>query len=274
MIRRIIAISGYEFRIALRNRWLLIATSLMVLFSLALTFAGSAPTGVLGVDLLTVSVASMTTLSVYLLPLLALLMSFDAIAGEIERGILALVLTYPVSRGELLLGKLLAHIAALAVAVFIGFGIAGAAAGLAGGANSESVAALFRLSWSAVLLGASFLAIGYALSTVSRSSSAAAGLAIGVWILFVVLYDLGLLGALVFDNGGVFTKHIFPLMLVLNPADAFRIFNLSTSGNVALATGLSGATGTLPPWAVLASLLGWPLAILALARLALKRVEP
>ena len=274
MISRILAISGYEFRIALRNRWLLIATSLMVLFSLALTFAGSAPTGVLGVDLLTVSVASMTTLSVYLLPLLALLMSFDAIAGEVERGILALVLTYPVSRGELLLGKLLAHIAALAVAVFIGFTIAGAAAGLAGGASAESVAALFRLSWSAVLLGASFLAIGYALSAVSRSSSAAAGLAIGVWILFVVLYDLGLLGALVYDSGGFFTKHVFPLMLVLNPADAFRIFNLSASGNMALAAGLAGATGALPSWAVLASLLGWPLAILALARLALKRVEP
>jgi len=274
MIRRILAIAGSEFRIALRNRWILIATLLMVMFSLALTFAGSAPTGVLGVDLLTVSVASMTTLSVYLVPLLALLMSFDAIAGEVERGSLGLLLTYPLSRGELLLGKLVSHIATLAMAVFIGFGVAGAAAWLAGGASGTSVAALFRLGWSAVLLGTSFLAIGYAISAVARSSSAAAGLAIGVWILFVVLYDLGLLGALVYDNGGSFTEYVFPVLLTANPADAFRIFNLSGSGNTALAAGLTGATSGLPLWAVVLSLFGWPLVVLGLARLALKRVEP
>ena len=71
---------------ARRNRWLLVATQIMVLFALALTFAGSAPTGTLGVDMLTVSVASMTTLSVYLAPLLALMISFDAIAGDVPWG--------------------------------------------------------------------------------------------------------------------------------------------------------------------------------------------
>jgi len=274
MIRRILAIAGSEFRIALRNRWIFIATLLMVMFSLALTFVGSAPTGVLGVDLLTVSVASMTTLSVYLVPLLALLMSFDAIAGEVERGSLALLLTYPLSRGELLMGKLISHIAALGMAVFIGFGVAGAAAWLAGGASSNSLAALFRLGWSAVLLGASFLAIGYALSSIARSASAATGLAIGVWILFVVLYDLGLLGALVYDNGGGFTEYVFPIMLAANPADAFRIFNLANGGQVALAAGLAGATSNLPLWASVLSLFGWPLVVLGAARFALKRVEP
>jgi Cu-processing system permease protein len=160
------------------------------------------------------------------------------------------------------------------MAVFIGFGVAGAAAWLAGGASGASVAALFRLGWSAVLLGTSFLAIGYAVSAVARSSSAAAGLAIGIWILFVVLYDLGLLGALVYDNGGSFTEYVFPVLLTANPADAFRIFNLSGSGNTALAAGLTGATSGLPLWAVVLSLFGWPLVVLGLARLALKRVEP
>ena len=56
MIRRIFAIASTELRIALHNRWILIATSMMVLFSVALTLAGSAPTGSLGVDLLTIAV--------------------------------------------------------------------------------------------------------------------------------------------------------------------------------------------------------------------------
>ncbi|MFV2001628.1 MAG: ABC transporter permease [Paracoccaceae bacterium] len=259
---------------ALRNRWVLIATALMVLFALALTLAGSAPTGVLGVDLLTVSVASMATLSVYLLPLLALLMAFDAVAAEQKRGTLALLLTYPLSRGELLAGKMVAHLAALAIAVFAGFGSAGAAAWALGGADGASLAALFRLGWSPVPLGGAFLAIGYAVSALARAPGEAAGMAIGIWIVFVVLYDLGLLGALVFDDGGTFSADIFRWLLAANPADAFRIFNLSGEREMALISGLAGASDALPGRAYLTSLLVWPFAGLALARAAIKRLEP
>ncbi|MEQ9430595.1 ABC transporter permease subunit, partial [Thalassospira sp.] len=104
-MNRILASARTEFIIALRNRWVTISVVMMVLFSLVLSAAGSAPTGVLGADRLSVTVASLTSLAVYLVPLVALLMSFDAIAGEVERGTLSLVLTYPVARGELVLGK-------------------------------------------------------------------------------------------------------------------------------------------------------------------------
>jgi len=274
MIARILAIAGTELKIALRNRWVLIATLLMTLFALALTFAGAAPTGALGVDLLTVSVASMTTLSVYLAPLLALLMSFDAVAGEIERGGLALLLTYPVSRSEILLGKFLAHLCTLFFAISVGFGVAGVAAAAAGGAGPESLAALVRLIWTSTLLGATFLALGFAVSALTRNPGAAAGLAAGMWLVFVVLYDLGLLGALVYDDGGDFTRHVFPWLLAANPADAFRLYNVAASESVALATGLTGAAEALPRWMASASLALWPVAALAMARAAFGRVEP
>ena len=274
MIRRILALAATEFTIALRNRWILIATSLMALFALVLTFAGSAPTGTLGVDMLTVAVASMTTLAVYLVPLLALLLAFDGIAGEIERGGLALLLTYPVSRGEVLLGKMLAHAATLALAVVTGFGAAGLLAWASGGASAESALGLLRLALSAVLLGATFLAVGYLASTLARSSAAAAGLAIAIWLVFVVIYDLALLGALVADAGGVFTTDVFPWALAANPADAFRVLNLSLSDGAAIAAGLGGETKALPLWATLGSLLLWPVLALGLARLSLRRIEP
>ena len=47
----------------------------------------------LGADRLSVTVSSLTSLSVYLVPLVALLMSFDAVAGEVERGTLPLLLS-------------------------------------------------------------------------------------------------------------------------------------------------------------------------------------
>ena len=57
---RIFATFAAEFRIALRNRWVTISVVMMVLFSIVLSAAGSAPTGALGADRLSVTVASLT----------------------------------------------------------------------------------------------------------------------------------------------------------------------------------------------------------------------
>ncbi|MDT8343805.1 MAG: ABC transporter permease subunit [Thermohalobaculum sp.] len=271
---RILAIAGTEARIAMRNRWVLIATAIMLMFALALTFAGSAPTGALGVDLLTVSVASMTTLSVYLAPLLALMLAFDALAGEADRGGLALILSYPVSRAEILAGKGLAHLGVLAFAMTAGFGAAGAAAAMAGGAGADSLMALARLIGSSILLGAAFLALGYAVSALAGSTTAAAAMAAGLWLVAVVLYDLALLGAVVWSGDGAFTRDIFPWLLAANPADAFRLWNVAASEGVALASGMGGAASALPGWAAPLSLLLWPVAALGLARAAFGRMEP
>lgn len=271
---RILATTRAEALIALRNRWVTIAVAMMAVFSIVLSAMGSAPTGALGSDRLSVTVASLTSLAVYLVPLIALLMSFDAIAGEVERGTLPLVLTYPVARFELLLGKFLAHLAILALAVAVGYGLAAAAAFWGDPRAGQGVAALFRLFWTSLLLGAAFLAIGYALSALARRPGAAAGLAIGLWLVMIVLYDLGLLAAIVADGGGTFTTRIFPWLLIANPADAFRLFNLAASEATSAAAGLGGAAATIDPRHALASILAWPLAGLGLATLAFRKVTP
>ncbi|KPA23652.1 ABC-2 family transporter protein [Shimia sp. SK013] len=271
---RFLAIAGAEMRILKRNRWLAMATMIMVLFALALTFAGSAPTGTLGVDMLTVSVTSMTTLSVYLAPLLALMISFDAVAGEAERGSLGLLLTYPAGRGEILLGKFAAHLGALTIAMIVGFGSAGAVAAYSGGAGAASLVALFRLIFTSVVLGGVFLTLGYLVSSLANSATAAAGMAAGLWLIFVVLFDLGLLGAVVMDGGGWFTQTLFPWIMVANPADAFRLWNIAGSEGVALSSGMVGAASALPIWAAPLSLLVWPFLGFGLARAAFRRVEP
>lgn len=271
---RILATAGAELRIALRNRWVAIVIVMMVLFSVVLTAAGSAPTGVLGADRLSVTVASLTSLAVYLVPLVALLMSFDAIAGEIERGTLPLVLTYPVSRAELILGKALAHIGILALATAIGFGIAAAAAIALDPAAVAGLPSLLRLFWSSLLLGATFLGIGYAISALARRPGAAAGVVIGLWLVLIVLYDLGLLAAVVAAGDGPFTTDVFPWLLLANPADAFRLYNLAASQATAAASGIGGAAATIPTMQALASVALWPLAAFALALWSFRRVTP
>lgn len=273
-MNRILATARTEFRIALRNRWVAMSIAMMALFSLVLSAAGSSATGSIGADRLSVVVASLTSLAVYLVPLVALLMSFDAIAGEVERGTLPLLLTYPVSRPEILLGKLLAHLAILTLAVAVGYGIAALAALAVDASAVAGLAVLWRLMWSSVLLGATFLGMGYAASALARRPSGAAGLAIGLWLGMIVLYDLGLLAAIVADNGGLFSTRVFPVALLANPADAFRLFNLAASQATAAAAGVAGAASTIPVWASLTSIALWPVAALGLATAAFRRVTP
>lgn len=276
MIGRIAAIAAAEFRIAIRNRWLLTATLTMTGFALLLALAGSAPAGTLKVDALTLTVSSLATLSVYLVPLIALILSYDSFAGEAERGTLALLLTYPVRRSEIVAAKFIAALAVLAISVIAGFGLTASILWGVGGASSGGMWLLARLIASAILLGGAFIGIGSAISACTRSPGTAASIAIGVWLVFVVMYDIALLGAVVADDGGVFTRTIFPWLLIASPTDAFRIFNLSALDPLAVETGLGGIGEGfgLPAGLVLTSLLTWPVLAVSLAGWLFRRVVP
>ncbi|NOX73807.1 MAG: ABC transporter permease subunit [Alphaproteobacteria bacterium] len=268
-----LTIARLELIIARRNLWVATSVLLMALFSVVLTLAGGAPTGVLGVSPLVVAVTSITTLSVYLVPLVGLLLSFDAISGEIERGTLALSLSYPLSRAEILI-KFLAHLAVLGFAVGVGLGLTGLLAIWQNGSADMSFAPLLRLYVTSLALGAAFLGIGYLVSSMMRQPSVASGVAIVIWLVAVVLYDLGLLGALVADGGGTFTKTFFPWLLVANPADAFRLLNMPVVTTAELASGLSAAGSVSGTFGQLTSLVVWPVLALLLAWAAFRKVEP
>jgi len=270
----VLTIAATEIRIGLRNRWIILSTLILLAFALILVLLGSAPGGEVKTDAVTVVVASLSTLSVYLVPLVALLMSFDAVAGEVERGTLPLLLTYPVARWEILAGKLVAHTGILIIALVAGYGAAALIAVASDPAAAAGFGALWRLTWTSTLLGATFLGIGYGLSSLARRASGAAGLAIGLWLGLVVLYDLALLAAVVADDGGTFTTQFFPAALLANPADAFRLFNLTASQATAAASGIGAAAASIALWKSLLSVLVWPVIALGLATLAFRKVEP
>jgi Cu-processing system permease protein len=272
----ILAVASTELKIGLRNRWVVLCALILLAFALMLAFVGTAPSGTLKVDPLIVTVASLATLSVYLVPLIALLLAFDAIAGEVDRGTLQLVLATPISRSSFLLGKFLGHLVVLSIAIILGFGVAGLlVVGIANG-TAEGLYDLVRLILTSIALGSVFLAIGYAASAGARQAGTAAALSIGIWLVAVVLYDLGLLGALVADAGGFFSRTLFPYLLVANPADAFRLYNIAALDAGAVSTGLSGVTDSLPfPAEIgLLSLALWLCAALGLAILVFRRLEP
>jgi Cu-processing system permease protein len=270
----ILTLAAKEFRDGLRNKWVAGATILLAALAFALTFLGSSPTGLLDVKPLAVTVVSISSLTIFLVPLIALLLGYDAIVGEAERGCLLLMLTYPVTRSEILLGKFLGHAAILAFATLIGYGAAGAAAALTGSADAESWHAFAGLLLSSVLLGLAFLALAYLVSVLVTERSTAAGIAVGLWLLFVIVYDLALMGMLVASKGGV-GADIFPSLLLLNPADAYRLFNLTAFENIRKISGMGGlsASAQFPPAVLLLTLLAWIAVPLAAAVTVFNRRE-
>ena len=272
-LSQILSMAGYELRVGFRNRWVVTAISILTIFAVVLALAGSAPTGSTAIDPLIVLTVSLVSLTVYVVPLLALLLAFDAFAGERERGTLALLLTYPVGRPAIVLGKFAGHSVILGCAIAIGFGIAAGLVLFDKGASAAGIAALVRLVATATLLGMVFLALGYVLSAVVRQTATAAALAIGLWLGLVVLFDLALLSALVADDGGVFTKQVFPWLLVGNPADGFRLFNMASLPEGGSAIGSALAHGP-SPLAALAGLAAWTGAALLLAVASVRRIEP
>lgn len=256
----ILIIAQKEIRDNLRNRWVLAATALMFALALALGFLGSAPTGSVKVDPLTVTVVSLSSLSIFLIPLIAMLMAYDALIGEIERGTMALLLSYPISRWQILVGKFIGHTAMLTVATTIGYGLAGLILQYNfGGFQAAAWKPFFLLIAASVLLGAAFLSLGYLISAKVKERGTAAGLAIGVWLFFVVIFDMALSGILVADSKHAINAKILENILLFNPTDIYRLLNLTGFENTAMYAGLAGVSGQigLTKFTLIAAQVGW-----------------
>jgi len=268
-----ITIAGQELRVGLRNRWVVATTLLLAALALSLTLLGSAPTGVVKADPLAVVVVSLASLTIFLVPLIALLLSFDAIVGEQERGTLMLLLSYPVARWEVVLGKGLGQMAILAIATVIGYGAAAAVLWLQSDIGQAAWGAYAMMVLSSIMLGASFVGMGCLASTLVRERATAAGLAVAVWLFFVLIYDTALLGVLVADQGRTVGRRGLDALLLLNPADVYRLFNTTASQAVSVYSGMAGPgdPAALPAPLFLAVLLAWTVVPLALAIMVFQR---
>jgi ABC-type transport system involved in multi-copper enzyme maturation permease subunit len=120
---------------------------------------------------------------------LALLLAYDAISGERERGTLRLVLSNTAARHEVLLGKLLAGLLVLIVAVTIAFTLGGVIL------LCFPMVDLTGSDW--IRIGLMYLAslvfiatmynLGLLFSCLARRSALSLVLALFVWVIFVVV---------------------------------------------------------------------------------------
>lgn len=249
-------IAAKEFRDRIRNRWVLAVALIFSLFALAIAYFGAAQQGEIGFRSIDATVASLVSLVIYLVPLIALILGYDAIVGEKERGSLELLLSMPITRFEILLGKYLGLAAALGSSTVIGFGT-----GLLPLAADLSRHDLYQYSGfvlSAILMGLAFLSISMLVSVLALDRVRASGVTIGLWFFFVLIFDLLLMGGLVVSQGNLGSA-VFAGVLMLNPADVFRLLNIFSSQQVQNMYGLATVMpdSLTNPMVLVTIMLGW-----------------
>ncbi len=252
----ILAVAIKEFQDGLRNRWLVSITLVFAILSIGLSYYGSVASGQLSTPSLSSTIASLSSLSVFIIPLIALLLCYDSFVGEQESGTLLLLMTYPISHGQLLLGKFIGQGSIITLATTVGFGCA--AILLKFTTSIQSLGSAFTLFIvTSSLLGLSFIAIAYIISLAVSEKSKAAGMALIIWLFFVLVFDLVLLGVLI---GGyeLLDQEMLVRLMMLNPADLFRLINLSSLShddiNGVLAVAINSSLSTT---SLIFALLAW-----------------
>ena len=204
------ALIWHEFVERARDRWVLVVSILFALLALGVGLYGSGTE----TDAARLTGPSLITLASMLVPLVALVLSHDAIVGERERNTLSLLLSLPVGRVEVVFAKFIGRGLALALAIGLGLGTAIAASG--------SSRALTALVGPTLLLGLAFLSIGLLISTCTRQRATATSAVVVVWFLLVFFYDLGILGLLIATDGGL-SQSLVGGLVVANPAGLYRV---------------------------------------------------
>ncbi len=213
------ALVWHEFLERSRDRWILVLTLLFILLSSGITLYGKAGDMSQG----EMVGPSLVTLSSLLIPLVGLLLGFDAVVGERERRTLNLLLSMPLHRWELIVAKFLGRFIPLAVAILAG--ILAAVLLLEDGYGTV----LLQLVVPSLLLGASFLALGIMVSSLVVRQATASSLLITIWFLLVFFYDLGILGALVLSDGAL-SKGLCSGLVVANPVGLYRVVMIRSFG--------------------------------------------
>jgi len=122
-----------------------------------------------------------------LVPLIALVVAYNAVIGERESGSLKLLLSLPHSRADVVFGKVAGRSAALSTAIIVGFVLP--AIILAVGPFTLDIGAYLGYTLLVALLASVYVAIAVGWSAAAPSQRIALGGAIGLYFLFVPFWE-------------------------------------------------------------------------------------
>lgn len=221
--KAVFTIAKKEFLDNIRNRWIILLTIIFVLLIIVFSYVAGGQTG--GEETfggMQNTVFGLLSISSLLIPLIALILGFSTISGEAESGALYVVLSYPVRRIEVLLGKLLGLGSVIVVSVFLGFGLGGIV--IAATVGPESWVGYIGFMLLSIFMGFIYLSLSICISAYCKRRITSIGgvLLIFFWgmifgtILMAILYGSG------YELSDIMTGNIpdwFFNSVVLSPGD-------------------------------------------------------
>lgn len=266
-------IAQRELLDALRSRVIWMFAAVFAIFALGLSYFGLVGAGYAEVTGFAKTSASLLNLVLILFPLVALFLGTSSMTSE--QGALELLLSQPVTRSEVMVGKFLGLACTLVASTLVGFGAAGLVIALrTGGADVGRFLALTGLSCA---LEVAFLSLAMLIAAVTNSRVRALGAAVAAWFFAVILYDLLVVGGAVLVGAKQLSGALV-LLLLLNPVDLVRVLGIISLDSVTAfgATGASlirmfGATGALVVLSV--ALIAWMVLPLVLALRRFQRAD-
>jgi Cu-processing system permease protein len=217
----IFTLARRELAISIRNKWTAIFAVVFGVLITAISYFGSMTSGAAGFQGFNRTSASLLSLVLYLVPLVSLMMATQSFAGgAVENEIL---FSQPISRSEVLIGKVLGLFASMAAATLAGFGLGGLV--IATQADVDDVWGYPIFVALSLILSLVFLSLAALVSMISRRQTKAFGLALLIWFFFVIFYDLLVLGGSLLLRERSANYFIFA-SLFGNPVDMVRVAGL------------------------------------------------
>jgi Cu-processing system permease protein len=207
-----------ELTDAKRNRWLIGYTILLGVLGLVIAYTGMGSVAGLSLTMFGRTTATLINLTLFLAPLVGVSIGAASISGERDQGTLDHLLSQPIERSELLLGKYLGLWIALLLSTLAGFAPAGIL--VASFAGAQSIYSFLIFPLLAQLVISALLAIGMLISVRSPGRAQSQTFAILVWFVFVLAYDLLLLSSFSITK---LSAGSLTILLLLNPVDAGRV---------------------------------------------------
>ena len=203
-------------------------------------------------------------------PIVAIAVSYDALAKERLHGSLEILLSKPASRTGLAVGKFLGTFASVTVPM-VGV-LLGSLVGIAfayGGWPDAAFGTAFVLGTLALI--ATYVLIMQLFSTFVRSPGSAILSAIVVWLVFNVLWSLvyTVVSAVLGVQGG--TPEAFTLSAITALFNPSGVYQLTLLAFAPASLGLGGAGGELPGWSGPVAFALWIVVLLAIAVVLFKR---
>lgn len=216
-------IAYQELVVSIRNRWTLVFAAVFGVLVLSISYFGLVTGGAVGFQGFARTSASLLNMVLYIVPLVSLTMG--TLSFTSEKSSSELLFAQPITRGEILLGKLLGLFASIFTAMLIGFGMGGVV--IASQAGTEGSMRYPGLVGFSLLLALIFLSLSAFISTLCRRKTKAFGIALFVWFFFVLFYDLLVIGLTFVLKEHTANVFIFG-SLFGNPVDMMRVASLMT----------------------------------------------